>query len=155
MASKIEIEKIIENIDTIFRGDAWHGPSIMELLRSMPAEKATIKHPLSKYTIAQYVFHLMAWREFVVQKLNNNFHYDLLTDEENWGTIEDVSLENWKNLVIQLQEKQKQLIEQLNQLDDAILNKRVAGLDYDFYKLLTGLAQHDTYHLGMIWVLWE
>ena len=30
------LNKIIDNFDTVFRGDAWHGPSVMEFLNSMP-----------------------------------------------------------------------------------------------------------------------
>ena len=25
------LELIIDNLDTVFRGDAWHGPSVMEI----------------------------------------------------------------------------------------------------------------------------
>ena len=46
-------------------------------------------------------------------------------------------------------------IKTLENLDDDILEKGVPGEHYNYYKLLNGLIQHDTYHLGMIWVLWE
>jgi hypothetical protein len=58
-------------------------------------------------------------------------------------------------LVNKLKESQEKLIEKLSKFDDSLLNRLVPGQDYDFYKLLTGLIQHDTYHLGMIWVLWD
>lgn len=150
-----ELEKIIENLDTVFRGDAWHGPSVMEISRSMPAEVVDKPHAISKFTIAQIVFHLTAWREFVIQKLNDNIHFDLQTDEENYGTVEETSAQNWQNLLQNLQNKQKELIKVLENFDDSLLQKTVPGCYYDYYKLLTGLIQHDTYHLGMIWVLWE
>ena len=101
------------------------------------------------------MFHLTAWREFVIQKLNDNIHFDLQTDEENYGTIEETSAQNWQNLLQNLQDKQTELIELLENFDDSLLQKTVPGCYYDYYKLLTGLIQHDTYHLGMIWVLWE
>lgn len=153
--NKSELEKIIENLDTVFRGDAWHGPSVMEFINSMPISEVDVKKSYSKYTICQIIFHLTAWRKFVFEKLNENIHYDLVTDEDNYGSAEVTTQNNWSNLVNDLKASQKQLIEKLEELDDDILKKLVPGQDYDFYKLLTGLIQHDTYHLGMIWVLWE
>jgi hypothetical protein len=153
--NKQELEKIIENLDTVFRGDAWHGPSVMEFINSMPLDEVDVKKPYSKHTICQIIFHLAAWRKFVYQKLNDNIHYDLITEEDNYGNEEQNSKTYWTQLVIDLKESQKLLLDKLEEFDDELLKKLVPGQDYDFYKLLTGLVQHDTYHLGMIWVLWE
>lgn len=154
MESK-ELEKIIENIDTVFRGDAWHGPSVMEILNSLPIEIVATKQGFSKRTIAQLVFHLVAWRKFIIHKLNDDIAYSLKTEEENWGTAAETSKENWLDLKSDFIATQNQLLAILETKNDTLLELRVAGEFYDFYKLLTGLIQHDTYHLGMIWVLWE
>ncbi|MFB0945507.1 MAG: putative damage-inducible protein DinB [Spirosomataceae bacterium] len=153
--SNKELERIIENIDTVFRGDAWHGPSVMEIINSLPIDIVDTKQGFSKRTIAQLIFHMVAWRKFIIEKLNDNIEFALKSEEDNWGTDVETSKENWKNLVVDLQQTHKQFIELLETKDDSLLEKRVAGEFYDFYKVLTGLIQHDTYHLGMIWVLWE
>ncbi|SOE23374.1 DinB superfamily protein [Spirosomataceae bacterium TFI 002] len=150
-----ELEKITENLETVFRGDAWHGPSMMEIINSLPKKAVDQKHGLSKRTIAQLIFHLLAWRKFILQKLDDNIHYNLEGEDQNWGTAQETSAENWNNLIADLKQAQKDLIEKLDTLDDSLLQKRVPGEYYDYYKLLTGMIQHDTYHLGMIWVLWE
>lgn len=150
-----ELERIIENIDTVFRGDAWHGPSVMEIINSLPIDVVDTKQGFSKRTIAELIFHMVAWRKFIIEKLQDNIDFSLKTDAENWGTPDQTAKQNWKHLVSELQETHKQLIELLGTKDDLLLSTRVAGEFYDFYKLLTGLMQHDTYHLGMIWVLWE
>lgn len=150
-----ELEKIIENLDTVFRGDAWHGPSMMEIINSLPVKAVDQKHGLSKRTISQLMFHLLAWRKFIIEKLDENIHYQLETEEQNWGTPTETSAENWPKLIQELKETQEALLDKLENLDDSLLQKRVPGEYYDFYKLLTGMIQHDTYHLGMIWVLWE
>ncbi|WP_305952064.1 DinB family protein [Emticicia oligotrophica] len=150
-----QLEKIIDNLDTVFRGDAWHGPSVMEFLNSMPLDVVDARKSFSKHTICQIVFHLAAWRTFVFEKLNDNIRFDLVDDIENYGSDEEITKENWSNLVNNLKTAQEKLINKLNEFDDSLLNRLVPGQDYDFYKLLTGLIQHDTYHLGMIWVLWD
>ncbi|MBK9510359.1 MAG: DinB family protein [Cytophagaceae bacterium] len=153
--SKKALELIIDNLDTVFRGDAWHGPSVMEIINSLPLEKVTQKQQFSSETIAQHVFHLMAWRKFALEKLNDNIHYSLETEEDNWGNAEDIKAENFQILVENLKKSHNALIDSLESYDDELLERNVPGEYYNFYKLLNGIIQHDTYHLGMIWVLWQ
>ena len=147
------LSKIIDNIDTVFRGDAWHGPSVMEIINSLPESKVQEIQPFSRQSIAQHIFHLTAYRRFVLEKLNDNIHFHLETDEENWGTAEE--LHDTARLKKNLVEAHQQLLQKLETFDDLLLERYVPGEYYDFYKLLNGLIQHDTYHLGMIWVLWQ
>jgi uncharacterized damage-inducible protein DinB len=147
------LARIIDNMDTVFRGDAWHGPSVMEIINSLPVSKLQEHHAISKQSISQNIFHLTAYRRFVLEKLNENIHFRLETDEQNWGTEEELldHMQLKKNLI----DAHNQLISKLEGLDDSILEKNVPGEYYNFYTLLNGLIQHDTYHLGMIWVLWQ
>ncbi len=150
-----EIERIIDNLDTVFRGDAWHGPSTMEIINSIPIDIVHKTHGFSKRTIAELIFHITAWRKFVIEKLSDNIHFTLENDTDNWGSSEVVSKTNWPVLIEELKQSHAKLIEILETKDDSLLAMRVPGEYYDFYKLLTGIIQHDTYHLGMVWVLWE
>lgn len=150
-----ELEKIIDNLETVFRGDAWHGPSVLEMLNSLPEKVVDQKRGYSKRTIAELIYHLVAWRKFIIEKLDDNIHYTLETDEDNWGSPEMTSHANWQNLIQLFKDTQTKLVDLLEEQNDELLNRRVPGEHYDFYKLLTGMIQHDTYHLGMIWVLWE
>lgn len=153
--SKVLLEKITENLETVFRGDAWHGPSVTEITNSLPAEVVDKKQGSSKKTIAQLIFHMVAWRKFILAKLDDSIHFSLATEEDNWGTAEQTSAANWKMLLAELSSLQNQIIERLEELDDDLLDRQVPGEYYNFYTLLNGLIQHDTYHLGMIWVVWE
>jgi len=147
------LSRIIDNIDTVFRGDAWHGPSVMEMINSLPESKLRENQPFSRQSIAQNIYHLTAYRNFVIEKLKDNIHFRLETDEENWGTEE--ALKDPAQLKKNLVETHNRLLTKLEEFDDELLSKNVPGEYYDFYKLLNGLIQHDTYHLGMIWVLWQ
>ncbi len=147
------LSRIIDNIDTVFRGDAWHGPSVMEIINSLPESKLLENQSFSRQSIAQNIFHLTAYRRFVIEKLNDNIHFRLETDAENWGTEEE--LKDPARLKKNLLDTHNQLLKKLEGYDDGLLTRNVPGEYYDFYKLLNGLIQHDTYHLGMIWVLWQ
>lgn len=150
-----ELDKIVDNLDIVFRGDAWHGPSVMEFINSMPQNVVDVRKEYSKHTICQIIFHLGVWRKFVLEKLNGNIRFDLVSEEDNYGKEEQITKTNWPTLVEQLKANQDELMNRLEDFDDDLLVKLVPGQDYNYYKLLTGLIQHDTYHLGMIWVLWE
>ncbi len=147
------LSRIIDNMDTVFRGDAWHGPSVMEMINSLPEGKLLENQSFSRQSIAQNIFHLTAYRRFVLEKLNDNIHFRLETDEENWGKEED--LKDAARLKKNLLDTHQALLKKLETFDDSLLSRNVPGEYYDFYKLLNGLIQHDTYHLGMIWVLWQ
>ena len=149
------LELIIDNLDTVFRGDAWHGPSVMEIINSLPLEKVSQVQNFSSQTIAQHIYHLAAWRKFTIEKLNDNIHYSLESEEDNWGPEDYNNPEKFNDLVEFLKKQHFALIAELEKYDDDILEKNVPGEYYNFYKLLNGLIQHDTYHLGMIWVLWQ
>ncbi len=150
-----ELERIIDNMETVFRGDAWHGPSVTEMMNSLKPELVDQRHGFSKRTIAELIYHLIAWRRFAIEKLNDNIHFSLDSDEANWGSAEITSKGSWPELKKLFTATHKELVELLNKENDELLDKRVPGEFYDFHKLLTGIVQHDTYHLGMIWVLWE
>lgn len=147
------LSRISDNIDTVFRGDAWHGPSVMEIINSLPESKILEVQPFSKRSIAEHVYHLIAYRRFVLEKLNDNIHFQLQTDNENWGT--DAELKDAAGLKRELINSHNLVLEKLENFDDSLLDRDVPGEYYNFYKLLNGLTQHDTYHLGMIWVLWQ
>ncbi|MGR3809993.1 DinB family protein [Jiulongibacter sp. NS-SX5] len=150
-----ELERLTDNLDTVFRGDAWHGPSVTEILNSLKPDLVDQRHGFSKRTIAELIYHLVAWRKFAIEKLNDNIHFSLDSDEANWGTADITSKENWPLLKKELTDTHKELLNLLEDQNDDLLDKRVPGEFYDYYKLLSGIVQHDTYHLGMIWVLWE
>lgn len=147
------LSRIIDNMDTVFRGDAWHGPSVMEIINSLPNDKLYEKHPFSKRSIIENVYHILSYKRYTIEKLNDNIHYRVETHEQNWGTEEELA--NPAQIKKDLIAAHNQIISELEKYDDRLLDKNVPGEYYNFYKLLNGLIQHDTYQLGKIWVLWQ
>ncbi|MEO9475028.1 MAG: hypothetical protein ABJG41_05825 [Cyclobacteriaceae bacterium] len=48
---------------------------------------------------------------------------------------------------------QKELIQNIDRSDEALLNKTVPGKDYTFAYLIKGVIDHDIYHLGQLYYL--
>ena len=63
-----EINRIVDQMDRAFAGDAWHGPSLASLLEGISAEDAA-KHPVrGAHSIWELVNHIAAWNSIVRQR---------------------------------------------------------------------------------------
>ena len=78
-----------------------HGmaPLLWKFINSLPLEKVSQVQNFSSQTIAQHIYHLAAWRKFTIEKLNDNIHYSLETEEDNWGNNEMTKPENFNELI--------------------------------------------------------
>jgi uncharacterized damage-inducible protein DinB len=56
----------------------------------------------------------------------------------------------WQEGLQKLQQSQDELLRLLAQKDDALLEQNVSGRTYNYRKLISGIIQHDIYHLGQI-----
>lgn len=134
---------IISTLKDTYDGSAWHGPSLMQVLSKIPAAKANTR--IGKgHSIIEIALHMVAWRNFVIHKLNGDNAYDV-TDEINFPLSND-----WTNTLEELDKNQNELLQAIAQFDEEKLNDLVPGRNYSFYKLLHGIVHHDTYHQGQI-----
>ncbi|MGA7189619.1 MAG: DinB family protein, partial [Candidatus Acidiferrales bacterium] len=63
-----EIQRIVDQMDRAFNGDAWHGPSLESLLEGVTAEQAS-KHPIpSTHSIWELVNHIASWNSIVAHR---------------------------------------------------------------------------------------
>jgi uncharacterized damage-inducible protein DinB len=141
---------IIELLRRAFDGAAWHGPSLMKILRQVQVSELNLRIADS-HNIIELVEHLSAWRRFTIEKLRGNTTFELAEDR-NFPQITP-NEDSWQIALIQLESTQVQLIELLEQTDDSRLEQIVEGRTYSYYILLHGLIHHDIYHLGQIVLL--
>ena len=146
-----EIQNIKTQFDKTFNGPAWHGSAVQEVLKDI-SNKEALKTVGSANNIAELVFHMIAWRDFLINKLKGQSDYDV-SPEENFQKIEQLSKQEWIDLKARLEFSQAELQELLSKADDEILNQKVGKRDYNFYALMHGVIQHDLYHLGQIVLL--
>ena len=60
-----EIDRILDQMERGYAGDAWHGPSLKSLLDGISAEDAS-KHPVpGAHSIWELVNHIAAWNSIV------------------------------------------------------------------------------------------
>lgn len=152
METKEEVLRIIDLFNDTYESEqAWHGPSLVEVLRGVTPRMADRRIASSTHTIAELVFHITTWRIFAVRKLQGDAKFDIKSNEKNWKTFSVVDDFEWETLQMELSLSQEELIGELEKkTSDKFLEDIVPGRDYTYYTLLHGLVNHDLYHAGQI-----
>ena len=146
-----EINRILDQMDRAFSGEAWHGPDLMLLLNGISAEDA-LKHPVAgAHSIWELVNHVAAWNAIVQHKSKGESIE--VTTEVDWPRVSDASEVAWKRSLATLAENRARLKNYVKTVRDDQLDEKVQRENYSRYVLLHGLVQHDLYHAGQIAVL--
>jgi uncharacterized damage-inducible protein DinB len=146
-----EVQRILDQMDRAFSGDAWHGPSLMLLLEGLVAENAS-KHPIGgAHSIWELVHHLGAWHKIVHQRLRGEPVE--VPNETDWPPVWDASEVAWKRAVESLAESYSRLRKSVEGLQVDQLEEKPAGNKYSRHITLHGIVQHDLYHAGQIALL--
>jgi uncharacterized damage-inducible protein DinB len=146
-----EIQRIVDQMDRAFSGDAWHGPSLMALLDGVFAEDAANRPIANAHSIWEIVHHVRAWNTIVHRRLKDEIVE--VTPEMDWPPLPAISEAAWKRTLEDLRESRTQLRRTVENLEDAQLDEKPPNLPDSRYVLLQGLVQHDLYHAGQIAVL--
>ena len=146
-----EINEILDQLEINFRGDAWHGPSVMRLLADVSAEQAAAKSIQNAHSIWELVLHIKVWKDAPRRRLAGEAFEP--TPEEDWPEVTHASEAAWVNVLKALEASHKKLAEAVSKLDHSQLHQPATGLDYSNYFMIHGVIQHDLYHAGQIALL--
>jgi uncharacterized damage-inducible protein DinB len=150
-----EIERIKEQFRRALEGEAWHGPSVLELLTDVTAVQA-VAHPVpGAHSIWELTLHIAAWEGACARRLQGDRAQ--LSDSEDWPEVHDASEEAWKNAKKQLLDTHQDLMSKLASVDETRLDHPIIeSTDATFsstYVTLHGGIQHTLYHAGQIAIL--
>jgi uncharacterized damage-inducible protein DinB len=146
-----EIKRIDEQLRRAFEGQAWHGPSLRELLADVTAEQATAKPVPGAHSMWEIVRHIAAWHEGVRRRLEGE-RVELSADED-WPPVASTPEAAWREALAVLERTHTELRRTMSRLTDARLQEMVIGTDDSVEVMLHGLIQHDLYHAGQIALL--
>jgi len=147
-----EADKIADQLERAFEGDAWHGSSISEILTDIPAETAAA-HPLpGVHSIWEIVLHTTVWQRTVRERLQGKPIAEL-PDHEDWPPVTDSSCDAWAEALRDLRTEYELLREEALQWRDRDLEETTEGQRFTVYEMLQGVVQHGLYHAGQIAVL--
>ena len=147
-----ESQRIADQLRRAYEGEAWHGPSVREVLAGVTAEKAARRPIPQAHSIWEIVVHVAQWEGFVRRRLMGELVTDL-PPELDWPPVNDPSEAAWQSALGNLERGNQELRTAIGALSDERLREIVQGQRYSFYGLLHGVVQHDLYHAGQIALL--
>ena len=146
-----EVERILDQSQRAFEGEAWHGPSLMTILEGITAPQAAARPLSAAHSIWELVFHIAAWERAGLRRLGGDPAN--LSDAEDWPTVADTSDVAWEQTRKTLQEGHDEFQDAISKLNDGGLDRRVVGSRATVYGTLHGIIQHTLYHAGQIAIL--
>jgi uncharacterized damage-inducible protein DinB len=146
-----ELERLEEQLQRSFDGEAWHGPSLRETLDGVTAEEAA-QHPIpGAHSIWELVLHLAGTYSLILRRLNGDATD--LSPEEDWPTVEAPTAANWTAAVNVLRSLNEQLRAAVRRFNQDALDHLMGNRKYTAYAQFIGVSQHDLYHAGQIVLL--
>lgn len=146
-----EVTRIADQLQRAFEGEAWHGPSLRELLADLPAAAAAARPLRGAHSIWEIVLHLTGWHDAVHRRLQGEPVKE--PDTGDWPTPSVPSEEAWTSAVAALEHSHRELLEAVAALDESRLDEPVVPGFSSVYVTLHGVVQHDLYHAGQIALL--
>jgi len=150
-----ELDRIADQFRRAFFGQAWHGPSLRELLAGVTAAQAAAYPIIGAHSIWELVLHIGAWERACLLRLEGDPAQ--LTDAEDWEAVDDTSEEAWDQTKQRVLANHQALINAIETFDESRLDQPVIddpdGNFSSVYVTLHGGVQHDLYHAGQIAIL--
>lgn len=147
-----EKDRLEEQLKRVLEGEAWHGPSVLELLDGLSAEQA-VSHPIEgAHSIWELVRHIRSDYDLVLRRLAGDGSE--ITDEEDWPACPAPTEENWQQTLQELQILSRKLRQAVREFPDERLDEMlVPECPYTAYTQFIGVTQHNAYHAGQIALL--
>jgi uncharacterized damage-inducible protein DinB len=150
MASRKQIQQLIEPFSRVYSESPWYGDSIQEIISQIDEETAFWQPTKNAHSIAQIVWHMVYWRQALIKRLEGDASYKAsMKSKDNWSIEEKLKTLGWENIKARLAESQGKLITLLKKQDDSLLDKAYSE-KATYRELIEGIFQHDLYHLGQI-----
>ena len=147
-----EMMRLEEQLRLALEGEAWHGPSVLEVLAGVSAEQAS-SHPIpGSHSIWELVLHIGSDYALVLRRLAGDGRR--LTPEEDWPSCPPATAEHWQEAVEALRRLNQQLREAVRAFPAERLDEPlVPEVPYTAYTQFVGVTQHNLYHAGQISLL--
>lgn len=147
-----EITRLEEQLRRALEGDAWHGPSVLQVLAGVSAEQAS-SHPIpDAHSIWELVLHISSDYALVLRRLAGDGRP--VTPGEDWPSCPPPTAENWLHSVEALRRLNQQLREAVRAFPPERLDEPIVpGVPYTAYTQFIGVTQHNLYHAGQISLL--
>jgi uncharacterized damage-inducible protein DinB len=146
-----ESARLADQLQRAQEGDAWHGPSLRELLTGVTAAQAAARPVPEAHSIWEIVHHVAAWEDAVRRRLAGE--RVSLTGEGDWPPVHEPTEAAWVETRDRLAAGGRRLRETIAAFPPARLEELRSDSGQTYYLLIQGVIQHDLYHAGQVGLL--
>lgn len=148
-----EIERILDQLQRAFEGNAWHGPSVREALNGVTAAQAHARPLPNAHSIWELVQHIAVWEDVGRRRLTGDRAQIAISSPEDWPAADDTSAAAWEQAKAALERGHQALVDAIAQTAESRLDEPIFEGMSTVYATLHGVIQHDLYHAGQIAML--
>jgi uncharacterized damage-inducible protein DinB len=149
-----EAARLADQLRRAFDGEAWHGDSVVEILKGVDAKMAAA-HPIKNaHSIWELLLHIAAWDGAVLKRIGGAAVE--LSGTRNFPPVNDASEAAWRKAIEQAEHAHQQLVEAVAAFPDSRLQEQVPGKTesyHNFFYMISGIVQHELYHAGQVALL--
>ena len=143
---------------TVWNGEPWYGSSSSTILKGVTAQEA-LAHPLpGAQSIWETVLHMTAWAEETNSRMNGG--EAKAPDRGDWPAVKGSTQDEWVAAQTDLLNARKALLASIENSHEESMFLQVQkkgetghGNGATRADTVSGLADHDVYHLGQIAIL--
>ncbi|HLA91453.1 MAG TPA: DinB family protein [Gemmatimonadaceae bacterium] len=147
-----------DHLLTIWAGEPWYGSPSKKILEDVTAAEASA-HPLAgAQSIWEATLHMVAWTEEVASRLRGNAAK--MPERGDWPAVTATSAEAWTATTDALRAARYALLDVVDKSHEEDFYLQVPTSPgapdpkkYTRAETVSGLAEHDVYHLGQIAML--
>lgn len=145
-------EFILNQFKDVVEGRPWYGESVLHSFEKIPLKLLNQEPPGVNHSIAALIRHLISWRTFVIEKINDNKSYDIDIDSPaDWDKNLLIRNERERNsLINDYKNSQESILKLITDFKDSSLNSTVPSKNFTFEYMFVGILYHDIYHQGQI-----
>lgn len=143
---------LADQLERSFRGGAWHGASLLEILGGVDASQATWRFAPGLNTILETVEHLAFWFADTAGRLEGG-RLDPNHPDQSWGRLHEDAQADWVAALAALESAHRSLREAILGLSEEALGSVPTGSESDARSLILGTLQHSAYHAAQIQLL--
>jgi len=148
-----EIERILDQLKRAYEGNAWHGPSVREVLSDVTAEQAAARPLAGAHCIWDLAHHIAVWEDAGRRRLEGDRAQIDISSPEDWPPANDTSEEAWEQAKTSLDRGHRALCDAVARVPESRLDESILEGMSTVYVTLHGVIQHDLYHAGQIAIL--
>ena len=148
-----EIERILDQLKRAFEGNAWHGPSVQEVLTGITAGQAHARPLANAHSIWELVRHIAVWEDVGRRRLSGDRAQIEISSPQDWPPPENTSEAAWEQAKEALNRGHQALVEAIARTPESRLDEPIFEGMSTVYVTMHGVIQHDLYHAGQIAML--